>query len=489
MLQQTDGLRGAYLLPVLVAFPLALTIALIKPSLILPMALGALVLVVAFLSPLAGLYALVFSMLLGPEVIIGALGEGTTLGRGVTIRFDDLLLVLVGFGWLGHTAISDGGGRFLRTALNRPIALYTAACVFATLMGMLLGQVKPAGGIFFLLKYYEYFFLYFMVVNIVSSRDQIRNLVKASLLTCLLVSLYALWQIPGGERVSAPFEGADGEPNTLGGYLVFMMGIVSGLLLIPGAVRQKLPLFGLLGLGIIALEATLSRTSFLAAGGVVFGVLWVVWRRSTLVLGLLLMSLVIMLFILPTGVTERVTYTFTQPEEQGQIEVGGLRLDTSTSDRLRSWQGALTHFLRSPLWGAGVTGGPFMDAMYPRVLTETGLLGMAAFLYLLYTLFWLGRKGYRSASDPFFGGLALGFLLGFIGLLIHAIGANTFIIVRIMEPFWLYAALVARGLTLEAPETGAQDNPELPPIAPDTHEDLGETPIAGRPGSLNPGTA
>ena len=63
MLQQTDGLRGAYLLPVLVAFPLALTIALIKPSLILPMALGALVLVVAFLSPLAGLYALVFSMI------------------------------------------------------------------------------------------------------------------------------------------------------------------------------------------------------------------------------------------------------------------------------------------------------------------------------------------------------------------------------------------------------------------------------------------
>jgi len=36
----------------------------------------------------------------------------------------------------------------------------------------------------------------------------------------------------------------------------------------------------------------------------------------------------------------------------------------------------------------------------------------------------------------------MGFLAGFIGLLFHAIGANTFIIVRIMEPFWFTLALV-----------------------------------------------
>jgi hypothetical protein len=28
---------------------------------------------------------------------------------------------------------------------------------------------------------------------------------------------------------------------------------------------------------------------------------------------------------------------------------------------------------------------------------------------------------------------------------VHALGSNTFIIVRIMEPFWLYVALVVRG--------------------------------------------
>ena len=36
----------------------------------------------------------------------------------------------------------------------------------------------------------------------------------------------------------------------------------------------------------------------------------------------------------------------------------------------------------------------------------------------------------------------MGFIAGFVGLLFHGLGANTFIIVRIMEPFWFMTALV-----------------------------------------------
>ena len=39
-------------------------------------------------------------------------------------------------------------------------------------------------------------------------------------------------------------------------------------------------------------------------------------------------------------------------------------------------------------------------------------------------------------------GLTVGFVAGMVGLLVHAIGSNTFIIVRIMEPFWLFAGIV-----------------------------------------------
>ena len=136
--------------------------------------------------------------------------------------------MLVGVGWLGRVAVSEHDKVFVKTPLNRAIAIYTAVCVFATLIGILVGRVRPMGGLFFLLKYYEYFFLFFMTVNLVKTPEQVRHLVTASLVTCFAVALYAISQIPSGMRVSAPFEGQEGEPNTLGGYLVFMMALIGG---------------------------------------------------------------------------------------------------------------------------------------------------------------------------------------------------------------------------------------------------------------------
>ena len=436
------------LVPLVLAVPVALVIAAAQPGISLAIIVGVLVLAVAFFSTTASLYLLVFSMLLGPEVLVGGLAGGAGSGRGVTLRLDDFLLIIIGFVWLAKVAIHKETVPFTRTPLNRPIMLYIAASLLATLIGMVAGRVKPMTGLFFLLKYYEYVFLYFMVVNAVTNQKQARGLVYASLVTFFLVSLFAISQIPSGQRASAPFEGESGEPNTLGGYLVFMLAIVTGLLLTRDAIPRRLPLLILIVAGSIGLLVTLSRTSFLAAGVVALATLVILGRRKPFLLPLVLIFLMVSPWWIPETVKERVMFTFTQEQTEGQVRLGGVRVDTSTSDRLRSWQDSLVFFQRSPIWGTGVTGGPFMDAMYPRVLTETGILGVIAFLAMLWAIFRVGLAAYRQAQDQFTKGAALGFLLGFMGLLVHSIGANTFIIVRIMEPFWLYAALVVRGLLM-----------------------------------------
>jgi O-antigen ligase len=79
-------------------------------------------------------------------------------------------------------------------------------------------------------------------------------------------------------------------------------------------------------------------------------------------------------------------------------------------------------------------------------------LGLFTFFYLIVVIFRRTRDIYKEASDPFEKGLTMGFLAAFIGLLFHAIGANTFIIVRIMEPFWFMTAMVMILSELE-PET------------------------------------
>ncbi|MGH7259717.1 MAG: O-antigen ligase family protein [Nitrospiraceae bacterium] len=437
---------GDLALALALAIPMALLLSLTKPTMGLALAVGAVVLLVAFLSTTASLYILIASMLLGPEFLVGGLGGGGgASGRGITLRFDDFLIVVMGLGWFARVAVHKEGAGITANPLNRWIALYISASILATLIGVMQGRVVPQTGFFFLLKYYEYVFIYFMVLNAVTSSKQTKEMIGAILVVCFLISLFAISQIPSGERASAPFEGETGEPNTLGGYLVFMLAVVMGFLLTPGAVSNRIPLVVLFGAGSVGLLATLSRTSFLAAGVVGLAVFGLLAARRSLWLPVTLAVCVGGVAAMPAPVKERVMYTFTQAHEEGQIEFGKVRVDTSTSERLRSWQQSLTLFRQHPLFGAGVTGAPFMDAMYPRILSETGLIGMAAFLAMLWGVAKIGMRSYRSAVDPFQKALALGFLLGFLGLLVHAVGANTFMIVRIMEPFWLYAALVVRG--------------------------------------------
>jgi O-antigen ligase len=433
-----------------------------EPTVILPIFFGLLLLVVAFLSTAASLYILVFSMLLSPEFLAGELGGGVALGRGITLRFEDLLLIVIGFAWLAKRAFFKGDETFAKTPLNGPIMFYIAMASVATLFGAMEGRVKGMTGFFFLLKYFEYMFIYFMVVGSVATEKQARNLLNASLFTCFLVALYAIAQIPGGERASAPFEGEVGEPNTLGGYLVFMMAVVTGLILTPGSMRRQWPLYVLLVLGTIGLFATLSRASFMAAGAVVLVLSVRLFRRKPIVASFILIALLAIPWWAPEAVTNRILYTFTQPVEQGQIRFGAVRVDTSTSDRLRSWERAMDLWKTYPFWGVGVTGGPFMDAMYPRILSETGAVGLVAFFILIGAVFRMGWSAHQLVHDPWSRGVAIGFLLGLAGLLVHSIGANSFIIVRVMEPFWLVAALVARSLVTARANEAAEVQPPIP---------------------------
>ena len=180
------------------------------------------VFIASFVNPGLGLYILIFSMLLSPEFEAGQT-YGSSLGRGVTLRIEDFLLIVIGISWFARNALDKELGLFLRTPLNKPILYYIVACLLATGFGILNGRVNPGTGMFFLLKYIEYFIIFYMVINHVQDEKQVKRFVFCLFLTCLIVSILGISQIPGGGRVSAPFEGEVGEPNTFGGYLVFIL--------------------------------------------------------------------------------------------------------------------------------------------------------------------------------------------------------------------------------------------------------------------------
>lgn len=423
------------------AVAVALGLTFTTPAVGIQAVLGFLVVLVAVTSVSAALYLLIASMLLSPEIAVGRV-EGRGVGaRELSFRLDDVLLVMIGVSWLVKNIIYRELALFRETPLNRPIAAYMVVCVVATLVGSLAGHVRPMTGFFFVLKYFEYFFIFFMVVNHVRTEQQVVRLVVALLAVGLVISLYAISQIPSGQRATAPFEGEVGEPNTLGGYLVFLLAIITGLLLHIkiGPIRVALLVLG--GVAMLALMATLSRSSYLA-GAVLLATVGVTqWRRPR-VLTLLLVGLILIPVLAPANVKQRVNETFFGRQYGGEIKVGNVALDLSTTERLRSWGFVLRDWVHDPVLGRGVTGYAWADAQYVKILGETGLAGLVAFGVIIYRLWRCARDSFLSQTDPFAKGLAHGFLLGLVAMLAHGIGANTFIIIRIMEPFWLCAGLV-----------------------------------------------
>ncbi|MGD2024217.1 MAG: hypothetical protein PVI18_13645 [Desulfobacterales bacterium] len=396
---------------------------------------------VSFINADWGLYILIFSMLLSPEIIVGET-TGSSLQRGVTLRFEDFLLVLIGFSWFAKNAVNKELGLFLKTPLNKPIFIYILACLISTVLGILKGDVDIKTGFLFVLKYIEYFIVFFMVVNHVKSRDQVKRFVFCLLLTCLIACIIGILQIPGGGRVSAPFEGEVGEPNTFGGYLLFLGAITAGLLFhVKDGRSKQLYLFLIVAI-IPVFLFTQSRASYLGLIVTCFA-LGLLTRHRIIITGFLTIALLLSPFFLPQQVKDRVLFTFTQPEEAGQIKIGDIRLDTSTSARIASFQRIMEDWPKKPLIGYGITGYVFLDAQYPRVLIETGILGLFAFLYLLYSISKLAIRHMKTVKTPYYRGLTIGFIAGFMGLLFHALGANTFIIVRIMEPFWFFTGIIA----------------------------------------------
>ena len=410
------------------------------PSILLWGSLAVAIFLVSFVKIEFGLYILIFSMLLSPEIIVGET-RGASLGRGVSLRFEDFLLVLIGLSWFARNAVIKELGLFRKTPLNKAIVVYIIACVLSTGFGVIAGTVSAKTGLFFVLKYIEYFIVFFMLVNHVETEEQVRRLVFFLFLTCFIVSAIGILQIPTGGRVSAPFEGEVGEPNTFGGYLVFIGAIVGGLIMQEKWSNRKIAGILLAVVILPPLLFTQSRTSYLAAIAAIFTLAMFSSKRF-IAITLVVAALVLSPILMPSAVMERIAFTFKQDRHADQIEVGDIRLDTSTSARLRSWNRAFSDWIKKPVFGFGVTGRGFIDAQFPRVLAETGIVGLVAFIYLLYSVGQVAFSSLRQARGRYFQGLTIGFIAGFVGMIVHSLGANTFIIVRIMEPFWFFVGII-----------------------------------------------
>ncbi|MCK5139675.1 MAG: O-antigen ligase family protein, partial [Thermodesulfovibrionia bacterium] len=347
-------------------------------------------------------------------------------------------------GWLAKMAVHKELSLLRTTPINKFILIYIFIGIVATLLGAQQGYVNITKSFFYILKYIEYFLLFFLVANNIRDVKQLKIFVFFLLLTSFIVSVYA-WKLhlTGVTRVAAPFDGtgARGEANTLAGYLLFIMGIIMGLLIYSASHKQKILLSALLVFMVPPFLFTLSRGAWLGLIPMYISLIILTKKSRRLLLIGLVIIVILSPILLPQTVKDRITTTFVAGEV---YTVFGKQIlfAESAAARIEVWKYTVKKWYKRPFLGYGVTGIGFVDSQYARILGETGLIGFLVFALLMATIFREGVRNFKLVEDDWARGLTLGFLAGLTGLLFQAFSASNFIIVRIMEPFWFIAAIV-----------------------------------------------
>ena len=133
----------------------------------------------------------------------------------------------------------------------------------------------------------------------------------------------------------------------------------------------------------------------------------------------------------------------------------GQQFDASAQDRLVLWHDALELFKRNPISGTGFDTygsmgrvGGYRDThnYYIKVLAEMGVLGMLLYLVVLWSMFATGFRLYRATRDPFWRGIAVGFLAMMASIVISNFFGDRWTYQQLDGYLWLILGCVIRGL-------------------------------------------
>jgi len=382
-------------------------------------------------------------MLFSPDIMIAK-----TASRDVFVRIDDVFLLLVIMAWLIRSAFTKDLSKTIKTPLFPLFFAYIMICLFSSLVSVTFGKVNITISLLSTFKYAQYFMIFLMVRENLKTLSQAKFFVIVFLFVAFVVSLQAnlfiQQQISSGAtffRVSPPIESRGGsEANTMGGYLLFMLIIASGLILYIKNILVRITLFILILTIFRAFMYTLSRGSYIALIPAILALVFI--SRKAKLAYLVLVIFISSFFFLPDMIKNRLSQTFITKET---ISGKYLDIEDSPKERLDGWKRTLFEdFPSSPIIGHGVSR-RFVDGQVFTVLLETGLVGLFFFLWILARLFRYLRQAYCSifpTKDNFSLGLCAGFIAGYIGLIFHSLSSNTFIIIRIVEVFWFLAAIV-----------------------------------------------
>lgn len=316
-------------------------------------------------------------------------------------------------------------------------------------------------------KNLKFIFLFFLVVEAIDSRTKLENLLKMLFISAAAVFIdtfiqyfithvdllhiditrkgalqgYASFQYRGPERgdrfigyPTGPFP----FPNDLASWLLIVLpiGLFLSLLDLKGLLSKFLVLFAsIAGLFIFALAKV--RGAWIAFVLSIVPLIFLLKRKAIVLLILVIMFMLIVACFYKTP--------------------GMLLGLSSVMDRGSMWNNGVKIFKQHPVIGNGINTffneyrytrmdkdrgmGSYAHNCYLQMASDTGILGLLAFLWFVTLLLFRAIIFIMSCDNRFYYSVALGLTVGITAFLIHAFVDTNLYSLNLASLFWMAAGL------------------------------------------------
>jgi hypothetical protein len=435
------------------------------PHRIIKILVGVTIFTVAFFRPHVALHAWLLAL---------PLGEYLPATGIPGINAPNLIFIILLVSWI-VPRIFARQQIFVRARLTVPIALFIGV-LFMSLLKVVV--FPPSTGSYPAMVLVKNLWnsvlgiaVYFVVVNTVENREQMKNLLVTFGVGLTVGALIALDQY-GGLASHQRVSGALGDVNDLGAYFAMCATMIIGIVLVSSRIFPMMKRLTIWVSSAFAAIGVFLPNSRGALVGFACGLGLLTLSVSKRVFVLFLIVLALSPIWAPDFVKDRVAETRVDTVEAELMGDPTDKLDPSAGVRLKIWGIVFRETMRSsPIWGMGYSTIPFLTYkeigrsfsshnLYVAIFGEAGLIGIVALAWLLVSCVKSGIELLRAASRRLDRGIALGFLSATAALLAANVFGERFLNMSIAGTYFFLAGLVDRcvrfAATDKAPRTAEE---------------------------------
>lgn len=364
-------------------------------------------------------------------------------------------------------------GMFPKAELNKALAILVAANALSMIFSSHFGLSLRG----FFGKELKFLAIYFMVAEVINSRQRLKYLLITIIASAVLVIFDAGVQLFRGidflrgyrldqHTFGASFFAASGFAAWLIIIIPLFIGIIASNI-ISSAKLKNLLIVTVIVQSLFLLR-TYSRGAWIGSVISIILMFYYLIKNSSSKIKLLYLSVAICLLavylFLPRSIifnvkdAIRVKFKFNQTINE-RMKTIPQTATGSNFERIRWWEEALRIVKDYPLTGCGLNtysvvarkyksfegGGIYPHNSYLQMAAETGLLGLFAFLWVLFIFFRTGLQYFNQSRDA----LALGLLTGILAFLVHAIFDTHLYSLQLVVLFWYMTGLTIAVVKLE----------------------------------------